>query len=103
MPKPRPGARSLHKGLDGAPQNRRYTHVKAWFYTLLRRKILNQIRNNKQGVKRFRRLTGETKRILLPDASVVVLNGNSELTITKNWLPGSVRPVWLGGAMAILK
>lgn len=97
MPKPRPGARSLHKGLDGAPQNRRYTHVKAWFYTLLRRKILNQIRNNKQGVKRFRRLTGETKRIVLPDAPVVVLNGNSELRIAKTWLPDSVRPVWLGG------
>lgn len=28
-------------------------HVKAWFYTLLRRRVLNQLRNNKQGLRRI--------------------------------------------------
>lgn len=40
---------------------------------------------------------GETKSIDLPDGSVVTLNGNSTLTLPRNWENGQSREVWLDG------
>lgn len=40
---------------------------------------------------------GETKTILLPDSSTVILNANSKLTFDKNWEQLSSREIWLDG------
>jgi transmembrane sensor len=40
---------------------------------------------------------GETKTILLPDSSTVILNANSHLTFDKNWDRLSTREIWLNG------
>jgi ferric-dicitrate binding protein FerR (iron transport regulator) len=40
---------------------------------------------------------GETKEIVLPDNSVVVLNANSTLLFTGDWQNKEVREVWLSG------
>jgi transmembrane sensor len=40
---------------------------------------------------------GEKREILLPDSSVVVLNGNSSLIIRPRWNQGPPREVWLEG------
>jgi len=40
---------------------------------------------------------GEVKTILLPDSSVVTLNGNSSLRMLQQWGPGDNREVWLDG------
>lgn len=39
---------------------------------------------------------GERRTIVLPDESTVVLNGNSKLKYSKNWL-GQIREVWIDG------
>lgn len=39
----------------------------------------------------------ETKRLTLPDNSVVILNANSELTFNKDWTEQQDREVWLEG------
>jgi ferric-dicitrate binding protein FerR (iron transport regulator) len=40
---------------------------------------------------------GETKEIVLPDNSVVVLNANSTLSFSGDWQDKEVREVWLSG------
>ncbi len=40
---------------------------------------------------------GETKTILLPDSSTVILNANSQLTFDKNWDRLATREIWLNG------
>jgi len=40
---------------------------------------------------------GEIKTILLPDSSIVMLNGNSSLRMLQQWGPGDNREVWLEG------
>jgi len=40
---------------------------------------------------------GETKRLLLPDSSVVIVNANSRLAYHNNWEEGETREVWLQG------
>jgi len=40
---------------------------------------------------------GEIKTILLPDSSVVMLNGNSSLRMLQQWGPRDKREVWLDG------
>jgi ferric-dicitrate binding protein FerR (iron transport regulator) len=40
---------------------------------------------------------GETKTIMLPDKSTVMLNGNTRLSYTNNWKSGQTREVWLEG------
>jgi transmembrane sensor len=40
---------------------------------------------------------GEIKNILLPDSSVVILNGNSSLRIPQQWTESGGRQVWLEG------
>ncbi|OJW56135.1 MAG: hypothetical protein BGO55_05975 [Sphingobacteriales bacterium 50-39] len=40
---------------------------------------------------------GEIKTILLPDSSVVMLNGNSSLRMLQQWGAGDNREVWLDG------
>jgi transmembrane sensor len=40
---------------------------------------------------------GETQRILLPDKSLIVLNGNSKLVIPSHWSFRDSREVWLEG------
>ena len=40
---------------------------------------------------------GQTKTILLPDSSTVILNANSHLTFDKNWDQHSAREIWLNG------
>lgn len=40
---------------------------------------------------------GETKEVILPDESKVILNGNSTLRIPKTWSAESDREVWLTG------
>ena len=40
---------------------------------------------------------GETRRIILPDNSVVTLNANSSLKVPENWSNLSQRNVWLSG------
>ena len=40
---------------------------------------------------------GETRRIKLPDQTVVILNSNSSLTIPTNWNNQNSRKVWLSG------
>lgn len=45
----------------------------------------------------YRTQFGETKTILLPDSSTVILNANSQLTFNKNWDQLSAREIWLNG------
>ncbi len=45
----------------------------------------------------YRTQFGETKTILLPDSSTVILNANSQLTFNKNWGQLSAREIWLNG------
>jgi ferric-dicitrate binding protein FerR (iron transport regulator) len=40
---------------------------------------------------------GELKTILLPDSSVVVLNGNSSIRMLQQWGAGDNREIWLDG------
>lgn len=40
---------------------------------------------------------GETETILLPDSSLVTLNANSSLRLSKTWKEGTRREVWLSG------
>lgn len=40
---------------------------------------------------------GEVRRVVLPDASVVVLNSNSSIRIPKDWSMDKKREVWLTG------
>ena len=40
---------------------------------------------------------GETKTILLPDSSTVILNANSRLTFDKDWDQLAAREIWLEG------
>ena len=40
---------------------------------------------------------GETKTIILPDSSAVILNSNSSLRLSSNWKEKSEREVWLVG------
>jgi ferric-dicitrate binding protein FerR (iron transport regulator) len=40
---------------------------------------------------------GEIKTILLPDSSVVILNGNSSLRMLQQWSDNDTREVWLDG------
>ncbi len=40
---------------------------------------------------------GKTKRIILPDGSIVLLNANSTLRFSKNWSKSADRIVWLAG------
>ncbi|MBK5278646.1 MAG: FecR domain-containing protein [Bacteroidia bacterium] len=45
----------------------------------------------------YRTQFGETKTILLPDSSTVILNSNSRLTYAKNWHQLASREIWLEG------
>jgi transmembrane sensor len=47
--------------------------------------------------KEYRTAYGETKNILLPDGSSVVLNANSRLTLLSDWTDESSREIWLDG------
>jgi ferric-dicitrate binding protein FerR (iron transport regulator) len=40
---------------------------------------------------------GETRKITLPDGSLVTLNSNSSLTLNNNWQDAEKREVWLSG------
>lgn len=40
---------------------------------------------------------GERKEIILPDSSTVILNGNSSITLARNWAEATQREVWLKG------
>lgn len=40
---------------------------------------------------------GETKEIILPDSSVVILNSNSRLTFIDNWEGQMAREIWIEG------
>ncbi len=40
---------------------------------------------------------GEKRKVWLPDSSIVILNGNSELKVPKQWLEDTIRTVWLQG------
>lgn len=40
---------------------------------------------------------GETKEIILPDSSIVVLNSNSRLTFIDNWEGQMTREIWIEG------
>jgi len=40
---------------------------------------------------------GETMKIVLPDSSVVTLNGNSQISYVPTWEPSATRKVWLEG------
>lgn len=40
---------------------------------------------------------GETRHIVLPDSSIVILNANSNITFRNDWSENDVREVWLEG------
>ncbi|RAJ08921.1 FecR family protein [Chitinophaga skermanii] len=40
---------------------------------------------------------GEIKTVLLPDSSMITLNGNSSISYSRIWNPGKPREVWLEG------
>src|SRR5690606_9506317 len=40
---------------------------------------------------------GETKEIILPDSSTVILNSNSKLTFVDNWDDQMAREIWIDG------
>lgn len=40
---------------------------------------------------------GVTKKIILPDSSIIVLNGNSSINYNKTWKTSMPREVWLNG------
>ena len=46
---------------------------------------------------RYATLAGEQRQVTLPDGSLVLLNGNSTLTLAATWQPGQAREVWLVG------
>ncbi len=45
----------------------------------------------------YRTQFGETKNLLLPDSSTVILNANSKLTYSSDWNSKDLRKVWLEG------
>jgi ferric-dicitrate binding protein FerR (iron transport regulator) len=45
----------------------------------------------------YRTAFGETRTIILPDSSTVILNSNSLLRLNSLWEPSSAREVWLDG------
>jgi transmembrane sensor len=45
----------------------------------------------------YRTAFGETRTIILPDSSTVILNSNSLLRLNSLWQPSSPREVWLDG------
>lgn len=45
----------------------------------------------------FQTAFGETKEIMLPDSSTVILNSNSKLTFVDNWDGQMVREIWIEG------
>ncbi len=45
----------------------------------------------------FETAFGETRSILLPDSSTVILNANSQITYATDWDNQSIREVWLQG------
>lgn len=45
----------------------------------------------------YRTAFGETKTIVLPDSSTVILNSNSLLRLDSDWEPATPREVWLDG------
>jgi transmembrane sensor len=40
---------------------------------------------------------GQTRRVVLPDQSVVTMNGNTSITYFKSWQPDVPREVWVSG------
>lgn len=52
-----------------------------------------QYKNTTQYITQY----GETKTLLLPDSSTVILNANSTLTHRSGWNSGDLREVWLEG------
>lgn len=55
-----------------------------WYYTS---------NSPKQIITRY----GHIQKVVLPDQSVVILNGNSEISFSKEWKSGQPREVWLKG------
>jgi transmembrane sensor len=78
------------------PTGSRYT---VWYWTAAAMLLLSittvLILNDDQ--LEYRTEFGETKKILLPDSSTVILNSNSRLTFDKNWNQQSAREIWLDG------
>jgi transmembrane sensor len=52
---------------------------------------------NRNATSRYETAYGETKQILLPDSSSVVLNANSSIEFRNDWKEKEVREVWLDG------
>jgi transmembrane sensor len=50
-----------------------------------------------QDRQEYRTAFGETKTIVLPDSSTVILNANSRLAFDKNWEQRAAREIWLDG------
>jgi transmembrane sensor len=57
--------------------------------------LYRQVRNDTS--LQYHTAYGETKTILLPDSSTVILNSNSTLKIPRTWNKQSARTVWLEG------
>jgi len=49
------------------------------------------------GQAKYRTAFGETKTVILPDHSTVILNANSHISFYKNWAQRPVREIWLEG------
>src|SRR5258706_2779745 len=47
------------------------------------------------GQSEYRTAFGETKTLVLPDGSTVMLNANSQVAFHKNWEERPVREIWL--------
>ena len=49
------------------------------------------------GQSEYHTAFGETKTLILPDGSTVILNANSHVTFYKNWEQRPIREIWLDG------
>jgi ferric-dicitrate binding protein FerR (iron transport regulator) len=49
------------------------------------------------GTTQYKTVYGETRKIQLPDGSLVMLNSNSKLSFDNNFLKSEIREVWLDG------
>jgi transmembrane sensor len=74
-----------------------FIRIAAVFFIALSAGALFYLVSLRQGSIQYLTKYGETKQVILPDNSVVTLNGNSKLTVPAHWKHQVPREVWIQG------
>lgn len=85
---------------ENAPAGRKGKYLWFWFAAasvIVAALLTAVIWLNKTEYVEFSTAYGETRKIVLPDNSVVVLNANSTLRYDRDWEGRKVRELWIGG------